>query len=96
MHDFQTGTVIEGNEPAGELFCRVAVNRVDYPAEVLPVELTNLIDISDPNGNMLNLHKTSINNIPNSNKKDPLNREHVGLVVSQHYIHKGDLFTIII
>ena len=66
-----TGTVIEGDEPAGELFCRVAVNRVDYPAEVLPVELTNLIDISDPNGNMFNLHKTSMNNIPNSDKKDP-------------------------
>ena len=77
MHDFQTGTVIEGDEPAGELFCRVVVNRVDYPTEVLPVELTNLIDISDPNGNMFNLHKTSINNIPNSSQKDPLKREHV-------------------
>ena len=71
MHDFQAGTIVEGDKSAGKLFCRVMIKRMDYPTEVFPVELTNLIDIPDPNGNMLNFHKTSINNIPNSDKKDP-------------------------
>ena len=59
MHDFQAGTIVEGNKSAGKLFCWVMVNRVDYPTEIFPVELAYLVDISDPNGNMFNLHKTS-------------------------------------
>ncbi|SIO34453.1 hypothetical protein SAMN05720758_2441 [Fibrobacter sp. UWB11] len=71
VHDFQAGTIIEGNESAGKLFCRVVVNWVDYPAEVFPVELTYPIDVFNPDGNMFNLHKMIIwNNIINIHKSD--------------------------
>jgi hypothetical protein len=48
-----------------------------YPTEIFSIELTNFVDIFNPDGDMFNLHKTSINNIPNSSQKDPLKREHV-------------------
>jgi hypothetical protein len=77
MHNFEAGTIVEGHKSAGKLFCWVMVNRVNYPAEIFPVELAYLVDIFNPDGNMFNLHKNSINNIPNSSQKDPLKREHV-------------------
>ena len=89
MHDFQAGTIVESDESAGKLFCRVVVNWVDYPTEVFPVELTNLIDISDPNGNMFNLHKTSF--VAHLVSRGTL----VGFLIFIN-IHKSDLFTIII
>jgi hypothetical protein len=39
---------------------------------------------------MFNLHKTSINNIPNSDKKDPLNREHV-CSFGAYLLHLGNV-----
>ena len=57
VHDFKAGTIIEGDESASKLFCWIMVNWVDYPTEVFPVELTNLVNIPDPNGNMFNLHR---------------------------------------
>lgn len=56
VHYFQAGAIVEGDEPAGELFCRVMVNWVNYPAEILSVEFTHLVDVFYPDGNMFDFH----------------------------------------
>ena len=56
VHYFQAGAIVESDEPAGELFCRVMVNRVNYPAEILLVEFTYLVDVFYPDGNMFDFH----------------------------------------
>ena len=56
VHYFQTGTVVEGDESAGELFCRIVVNRVNYPIEILPVEFTYLVDVFYPDGDVFDFH----------------------------------------
>ena len=56
VHYFQLGAVVEGDELAGELFCRIMINRVNYPAEILSVEFTHLVDIFYPDGNMFDFH----------------------------------------
>ena len=56
VHYFQSSAVVERNESTGELFCRIMVNRVDFPAEILPVEFADIIDIFYPDGNMFDFH----------------------------------------
>ena len=57
VHDFQTSAAFEGDESAGELLCRIMVEWLDYPTEILSVELTDLVDVFDPNSYMLDFHK---------------------------------------
>ena len=56
MHDFEAGAAFEGDKPARELFCRIVVKWVDYPAEILPVEFADLVDVIDPDGYVFDLH----------------------------------------
>ena len=56
VHYFQADAVFEGDEVAGELLCRIVVNRVNHPTEVFSVELADLIDVLDPDGDMLDFH----------------------------------------
>ena len=56
VHYFQPGAIVEGDEPAGELFCRIMVNRVDNPSEVFPVEFTDFVDVFYPDGDMFDFH----------------------------------------
>ena len=56
VHDFQTGTVVEGDESAGELFCRIVVNRVNYPTKILSVEFADLVDVFYPDGDVFDFH----------------------------------------
>ena len=56
VHHFQTGATFEGDEAAGELFCRIMINRMNYPTEILSIEFADLVNILDPNGDMLDFH----------------------------------------
>ena len=56
VHYFQTGAIVESDESAGELFCRIMVNRVNYPTKILSVEFTDLVDIFCPDGDMFDFH----------------------------------------
>lgn len=56
VHYFQSGAVVEGDEPAGELLYRIMINRVNYPTEVLPVEFTHLVDVFYPDGDVFDFH----------------------------------------
>lgn len=60
VHYFQPGATFEGDESAGELLCRIMINRVNYPAEILSVEFADLVDVLDPNGDMLDFHNQSL------------------------------------
>ncbi len=56
VHYFQTGTVVEGDESAGELFCRIMINRVNYPTKILSVEFADLVDVFYPDGDVFDFH----------------------------------------
>lgn len=56
VHYFQTGTVVEGDESAGELFCWIVVNRVNYPTKILSVEFADLVDVFYPDGDVFDFH----------------------------------------
>ena len=56
MHDFEAGAAFEGDKPARELFCRIVINWMNGPAEILPVELSDLVDVIDPDGYVFDLH----------------------------------------
>ena len=60
VHYFQPGATFEGDESAGELLCRIMINWVNYPAEILSVEFADLVDVLDPNGDMLDFHNQSL------------------------------------
>lgn len=56
VHNFQSGAIFEGDEAAGELLCRIMVNWVNYPAEILSVEFADFFDVLYPDGDMLYFH----------------------------------------
>lgn len=56
MHDFEAGVTFEGDESARELFCRIVIKGLDYPAEILSVEFADLVDVIDPDGYVFDLH----------------------------------------
>lgn len=56
MHDFQASSVFKGDESAGELFCGIVIKGLNISTEILPVEITDLVDIFYPDGNMLYFH----------------------------------------
>ena len=56
VHDFEAGTTFEGDEPARELFCRIVIKGLDYPAEILSVEFTDLVDVIGPDGYVFDFH----------------------------------------
>ena len=60
MHDFQAGAIVEGDEPAGELLGRVMVEWLDFPTEILSIELADLVDVLYPDSYMLDFHNTSV------------------------------------
>ena len=57
VHHFQAGAAFEGDEPARELFCRIMVNRVDHPIEILSVEIADLVDVFCPDGHVFDFHE---------------------------------------
>lgn len=60
VHHFQAGATFEGDESAGELLCRIMINRVNYPAEILSVEFADLVDVFYPDGDVFDFHNQSL------------------------------------
>lgn len=60
VHHLQPGATFEGDEPAGELFCRIMINRVNFPTEILSIEFADLVDVFYPDGDMLDFHNQSL------------------------------------
>ena len=56
VHHFQAGAAFEGDESARELFCWIVVKRLDFPIEILSVEIADLVDVFCPDGDMFYLH----------------------------------------
>ena len=57
VHHFQTGAAFEGDETARELLCWIVVKWLDFSAEVLPVEIADLVDVFSPDGHVFNFHE---------------------------------------
>lgn len=65
VHHFQAGATFEGDESTGELFCRIMVNRVNYPTEILSIEFADLVDVFSPDGHVFDFHESPLREYTN-------------------------------
>ena len=83
IHHFQASAIFEGDESAGELFCGIVIKRVNISTEVLSVEITDLVDIFYPDGDMLYFHnKPTIIYIKRWGTKTEFSTSiHIGMII---------------